>query len=66
MAAAAYTVVANPFDDVSLIAYTLRISSFSCKHTVGQRYGMTVQEFGHLLHSTRLHNFKDEENVAGG
>lgn len=31
---------------------------------VGQRFGMTIQEFGHFLHFMRLFNWKeDEENI---
>lgn len=32
---------------------------------VGQRYGLTMQEFGHLLHHMRVCNFKTSDDMIG-
>ena len=32
-------------------------------HVVGQRFGMTIQEFGHFLHFMRLFNWKEDEET---
>lgn len=32
---------------------------------VGQRYGMTIQEFGHLLHFLRIYNMNTDEGYVG-
>jgi hypothetical protein len=32
---------------------------------VGQRYGMTIEEFGHFLHFTKLFEWKQDEETIG-
>lgn len=37
----------------------LHICFLSCGRTVGQRYGLSIEEFAHLLHFMRLYNYKE-------
>jgi hypothetical protein len=53
------------FLTIFLLILSLFKCVYSCCYAVGQRYGLTLQEFGHLLHFMRIYNFNSCDDVIG-